>query len=186
MWHPDTGGDHSLAQDLNNVWSTSLERHAVSTINRPPDRDEWLTARRPYFNASAAAALFHEHPFLTLAEVVRAKLEPNLLGVENAAMRRGRHLEQAIAGWWSEEHGIALYEPEVMYVAGPLLATLDRRIVGNDTEAVEIKTTAKHVSGPERYWWWQVQGADVLRRAGAGPHRRARRFDEPRHLRRRA
>lgn len=127
------------------------------TITRPSDRDEWLAARRPYFNASAAAALFHEHPFLTLAEVVRSKLEPRTVDAENAAMRRGRHLEQAIAGWWSEEHGIALYEPEVMFAAGPLLATLDRRIVGNDTEAVEIKTTAKHVSGPERYWWWQVQ-----------------------------
>jgi putative phage-type endonuclease len=129
----------------------------MTTITRPADTADWLEARRPYWNASAAAALLHEHPFLTLAAVVRSKLDPTVAAVENAAMRRGRHLEAAIASWWSEEHGIALYEPDVMYAAGPLLATLDRRIVGNDTEAVEIKTTAKHVSGPERYWWWQVQ-----------------------------
>jgi putative phage-type endonuclease len=128
-----------------------------STIARPPDTADWLEARRPYFNASAAAALFHEHPFLTLAGVVHSKLEPGVGDVENAAMRRGRHLEAAIASWWSEEHGLALYEPDVMYAAGPLLATLDRRIVGTDTDALEIKTTAKYVTGPERYWWWQVQ-----------------------------
>ncbi len=72
-------------------------------------------------------------------------------------MRRGIYLEAAIANWWADDHGIALDEPDVMYVRGPLMATLDRRIVGNDTDAVEIKTTAKYISRPERYWWWQCQ-----------------------------
>jgi len=129
----------------------------MTPIARPLGTAAWLDARRPYWNASAAAALFHEHPFLTLAGVVRSKLDPTIATEENAAMRRGRHLEEAIATWWSEEHGIALWEPAVMYAEGALLATLDRRIVGNDDEAVEIKTTAKHVTGVERYWWWQVQ-----------------------------
>ena len=66
------------------------------------------------------------------------------------------------------------------------MATLDRRIVGNDTDAVEIKSTAKYVSRPERYWWWQCQAQCYCRRPRAGPPRRARRLDEPGDLRRRA
>ena len=121
-----------------------------------------------------------------LAAIVRAKLEPvDGDGLGNAATRRGQHLEPAIAEWWSDEHGIALYEPDVMYARGPILATLDRRIVGNDTDAVEIKTTAKHVTRPERYWWWQVQAQMSRRRPRAGPPRRPRRQHEPGHLRRR-
>jgi putative phage-type endonuclease len=126
-------------------------------IERPAAEADWLELRRPFFNASAAAALFHEHPFLTLADVVRSKLDPSSVILENAAMRRGRHLEAAVADWWADDHGVAIYEPDVLYSAWPLMATLDRRIVGNDTDAVEIKTTAKHINAPERYWWWQCQ-----------------------------
>ena len=66
-------------------------------------------------------------------------------------------LEPAIANWWSDDHGLAVVEPDVLYVRGSIMATLDRRIVGNDTDAVEVKSTAKYVSRPERYWWWQCQ-----------------------------
>jgi predicted phage-related endonuclease len=127
------------------------------TIPRPSDREAWLAARRIFYNASVAAALFNEHPFTNLTNVIAAKLDPALEGVENSAMRRGAHLEAGIASWWSEEHGIAVYEPDVIYVRGEIAATLDRRIVGNDTDCLEIKTTSKHVVAPERYWVWQCQ-----------------------------
>jgi predicted phage-related endonuclease len=128
------------------------------TVPRPADRDAWLLARRPWFNASATATLFDCHPFTTLTAIVRAKLDEHPSHDEgNTATRRGIHLEPAIAGWWETEHGIALYEPDVMYARGPILATLDRRIVGSDTDAVEIKTTAKHLAGPEPYMVWQCQ-----------------------------
>ena len=82
-------------------------------------------------------------------------------------MRRGRHLEPAVADWWAEEHDVELVEPVVMYIAAPLAATLDRLIVGSDDEAVEVKTTADVVDEPARYWWWQVQAqmhcADLAR-----------------------
>jgi predicted phage-related endonuclease len=44
-----------------------------------------------------------------------------------------------------------------MYAYGCVLATLDRRITGNDDEFVEIKTTGKRIVEPLRSWWWQVQ-----------------------------
>lgn len=153
----DLGGvDTPLASLLSLIRTPST---TPTTIPRPADRDEWLAARRPWFNASSAATLFDEHPFTTLTDVVRAKLAPPGDGVsfENDAMRRGNHLEPAIANWWADDHGVTLYEPDVMYVRGDVMATLDRRIVGNDTDAVEIKTTARYVNRPEPYWVWQCQ-----------------------------
>ena len=49
-------------------------------------------------------------------------------------MRRGRHLEPAIAAWWADELGVTLYEPVHVYAARSLLATLDRRVEGDDAE----------------------------------------------------
>ena len=125
------------------------------TIPKPADRAAWLAARHPYWSASEAAALYDRHPFRSLTAVVAAKLEPpEVAGVENVHMTRGRHLEHAVAAWWEEEHGIALHEPTELYVSpdGAMCATLDRRPVGNATVAVEIKTTAKTIAEPERYW----------------------------------
>jgi predicted phage-related endonuclease len=129
---------------------------ARQTIARPASTEEWLDLRHDYWNASEAAVLAGEHPFTTLADaavrkVTRAVDEPN------RAQARGQHLEAAIADWWADDHGVQLYEPDDLYVNNAVLATLDRRIVGSDTDAVEIKTTTKRVSEPERYWWWQCQ-----------------------------
>jgi hypothetical protein len=40
-------------------------------------------------------------------------------------------------------------------------------MVGSDTDAVEIKTTTRRVSEPERYGWWQCQAQCLA----AGLHR---------------
>jgi predicted phage-related endonuclease len=72
-------------------------------------------------------------------------------------MRRGRHLEAAVADWFAEEHGLELFEPDVLYLYGDVLvATLDRRIAGSD-DIVEIKTIHGHCSSPEPHWVHQVQ-----------------------------
>lgn len=129
----------------------------ATTIPRPADEAAWLAARRAFWNASATAALFGEHPFVTLTDVVAAKLDPAAEPHINAAMRRGQFLEPAIALWFSELSGIALVEPDVLYVRGEVMATLDRIPVGVSDEAIEIKSTSRHVNGCERSWWWQVQ-----------------------------
>jgi predicted phage-related endonuclease len=126
-------------------------------IPRPPTTDAWLLVRRDFWNASDTAALVGEHPFTTLADVAVRKLS-RTNDEPNRAQSRGQHLEAAIAEWWADDHGVQLYEPNVLYTVNDVvMATLDRLIIGNGTDAVEIKTTAKHVSGPERYWWWQCQ-----------------------------
>jgi putative phage-type endonuclease len=127
-----------------------------TTIPKPTDRDEWLAARAPYVGASEAAALVGEHPFITLAELAVRKIQGTTQD-DNAAMRRGRHLEHAIASWWEEDHGIALVEPTELYVHGDvLIATLDRRVVGTDI-GIEIKTSNHLVTECSRYWYWQTQ-----------------------------
>jgi putative phage-type endonuclease len=126
-------------------------------IPKPADRDDWLAARAPYVGASEAAALVGEHPFLTLTELAVEKLRGTSVRGDSTAMRRGRHLEHAIATWWEEEHGIALVEPAELYVYDDaLIATLDRRVVGANI-GVEIKTSNRFVGRLERSWYWQAQ-----------------------------
>jgi putative phage-type endonuclease len=128
-----------------------------SVIPRPSAVDEWLALRHDYWNASEAAVLAGEHPFTTLADVAVRKITRST-DEPNRAQRRGQHLESALAEWWADDHGVMLVEPDALYLYDDIvMATLDRHIVGSDTDAVELKTTAKHVTEPERYWWWQCQ-----------------------------
>ena len=133
----------------------------ITEIDIPPTREEWLAARKPYANASDAAVYMGCHPFKSLEDLAVEKLAVTPLDVTNRAMDRGNRLEAAIADWWADEHGVGIYQPKVMYACGRLLATLDRRIVGNDREAVEAKSTSKRVTEPEPYWFWQVQAQMV-------------------------
>ena len=66
------------------------------------------------------ATLFDEHPFTTLTDVVRAKLEPPAASrPRTPRCAEAATSRPAIAEWWSDEHGIAVYEPDVMYVRRP-------------------------------------------------------------------
>jgi predicted phage-related endonuclease len=128
-----------------------------SLVIRPEAEELWLDLRHRYWNASDTASLFGEHPFQTLADVAVRKITRST-NASNRAQSRGKHLEEAVASWWSEEHGVLLKEPPCLYVFDKVvMATLDRVVIGSDTDAVEVKTTSKYVSEPERYWWWQCQ-----------------------------
>lgn len=127
-----------------------------TTIPKPTDRDEWLAARAPYIGASEAAALVGEHRFLSAGELAVMKLGGSPKD-ETSAMRRGRFLESAIADWWEDEFGLALLEPDVLYVYdNTFVSTLDRLVIGAPV-AVEIKTTNRFITEPERSWYWQCQ-----------------------------
>ena len=127
-----------------------------STIPKPTDSEEWRKLREPYIGASQCAALFDEHPFITAADLAVEKLTGHRQ-TENAAMRRGQHLEAAVASWWEDEHGLALIEPDVLYAYDDILiATLDRLVAGSEV-AVEVKTTNHYIDSPPRSWYWQCQ-----------------------------
>jgi hypothetical protein len=145
------------------------------TIPKPEDRDEWLALRRPFFNASYAAVLFDEHPYVTAGDVATIKLT----GKEQAqtrAMDRGRRLEDVIGKWWADENDCTVYEPNQLYVAGRVMATVDRIVDEADATyanvdpgtPVEIKTANIFAPTPLPYWVCQCQaimlctGADSL------------------------
>ena len=131
----------------------------LEQIHKPDDRDEWLTVRHSYFNASQAAALLDRHPFVSIQDVITEKLAPGPVSqAENSAMVRGRLAEPFVADWYAIDAGVDLYEPTVMFANGVCLATLDRLPATPDGTAIEIKTTAKRLDGyPERYWTDQTQ-----------------------------
>lgn len=125
------------------------------TVPKPESREDWLAVRRPYFNASSASVLWDRHPFLTAADYAVEKLTGRAQG-ETRSMRRGRYLEAAIADWWQREYGAFLWVPEALYVADPIMATLDGLTTNADV-IVEIKTANGYVKEPEQYWLDQVQ-----------------------------
>lgn len=130
---------------------------SIATIEKPADRTAWLQVRHGYANASDAAVYMGCHPFKTLADLVVEKLSDEPENKTSRAMDRGNRLEAVIAEWWSDDHGIEIHEPDVMYVNGRFLANPDRLIAGAPLEALEVKSTALRVSGVEDYWWWQAQ-----------------------------
>lgn len=130
---------------------------SVLTIPKPAEEAEWLLVRHGYANASDAAVYMGCHPYKSLADLAVEKLAESPTSLSSRAMTRGHMLEAAVADWWAAEHGVTVYEPDVLYRKGRLLATLDRRIVGTDTEALEVKTTKHVVSDVMDYWWWQAQ-----------------------------
>lgn len=136
-------------------------------VAKPEDRDEWLKLREPYFNASAAAVLFDEHPYLSSGDYATIKLT----GKEQAqtrAMDRGRRLEDVIGKWWADEHHCTVYEPNQLYIAGRVMATVDRIVDEGDVlpgTPVEIKTANVIAREPLPYWLCQCQA--IMLCAGA-------------------
>lgn len=140
-------------------------------ITRAEGHAEWLAQRAPYVGASSAAALFGEHRHLTLGQLAHEKLT-GATQADNAAMRRGRMLEGAVAEWWANENHVDVIDaPELFIVNEVLIATLDRLIVQHPNEALEVKTINTRVTDiidAPRSWWWQAQtqlactGFDVI------------------------
>lgn len=125
------------------------------TIRKPPEREDWLTLRRPFFNASATAILFDRHPFLTPGDYATVKLT----GTEQEQtrpMRRGIALEDALAQWWGQEHACAVGELADLFVAERVMATVDRWALDDDCP-IEIKTANHRAFEPDPYWLDQCQ-----------------------------
>lgn len=131
----------------------TFDRVSIAKANTD---EGWWTQRAPFIGASAAAVLFGEHPFITLGQLARERT----LGTrqpDNAAMMRGRFLEDGVARWWAHVHDTEVREVDVLYSCNKvLIATLDRVIV-DEPVIVEVKTTSQRVHDVERYWWWQCQ-----------------------------
>ncbi|MET0521353.1 MAG: YqaJ viral recombinase family protein, partial [Jiangellaceae bacterium] len=132
-------------------------------LPKPGDRDEWLAARRPYFNASATSILFDRHPYMTPGDYATEKLT-GVGQAQTRAMVRGTMLEDAIAQWWAFEHAADAEVVQTLYVAEAVMATADRWCP-QDNCPVEIKTTTERAHDPRQYWLDQCQS--IMLCAGA-------------------
>lgn len=149
------GNGHVQGEGVSSMTQQTHE-YTRHRIPRAPVDDEWLAQRAPFVGASSAAALFGDHPFVTLGQLAREK-RTGERQPDNPAMARGRFLEEAVAQWWAAEHGVDIAEAHDLYMVNDvLIATLDR-IVVDQPVALEVKTTANRVHDVERYWWWQAQ-----------------------------
>ena len=113
-------------------------------------RADWLALRRRDVTASDVAALFGAHPYRTILQVYADKTGTGTDRGDNAAMRRGRILEPAVAEAWYEERGERLTKA-TLYLRSPehrVGATPDYLTIAN--EPVECKTAAPEVF--ERDW----------------------------------
>jgi predicted phage-related endonuclease len=97
------------------------------------DREEWLKLRRQDVTASSIAALFGEHPYVTIAQLVLEKAGVDLEKPETAVMRRGRWLEYAVAqataerrpGWVITKAAEYLRDPALRMGATPDFYTIN-------------------------------------------------------------
>lgn len=127
------------------------------TLAYPPDLDDWLDLRSPYFNASVAGALFGVHPFETLGDVCAMKLTGHRVE-ENDAMRRGTRMEPYIIDVASDMLSKRFVKPPMLYGYGCMLATLDAIELDNPEIHLEVKSTTEWVGAEvPRYWWYQAQ-----------------------------
>lgn len=117
---------------------------------------EWHEVRRLTWNASLAACLFNEHPYVTLADACVAKLSGHI-EPETSAMVRGTKMEPYVADWLSDLLSVELLVPDVMFGRGHLVANPDRQVRDRPDLLVEIKTTEQYLrEAPLRYWWYQA------------------------------
>lgn len=110
---------------------------------------------QPFVSASTAACLFGCHDFCDvpkLAAIRRGEVEDTA----GEAAATGNLLEDVVAQWWADEHGVTVVRPTVTYVCGPLSASPDRLIVGS-ADLLEVKTTSKAERPLPAAHWWQAQ-----------------------------
>lgn len=116
----------------------------IETVTVPVGtRDEWLERRRQDITASDVAAVFGLHPYKTPLQLWADKTGVGVDVVENAAMRRGRWLEDAVIAACRDHHPDWDIVKPGTYVRAPayrLGCTPDA--IANGNIVVQCKTVA--------------------------------------------
>lgn len=122
---------------------------------------EWLQTRHKHdgntiVGASEVSAVMGVNPYKTVTDLAIEKMQPPVVREANDAMKRGTFLEQGLLDYAADFYGTTIVTPDVMYLNGRIIATLD----GLDQSRVyEAKTTTSWMAGdaclPE--WFWQAQ-----------------------------
>jgi len=109
--------------------------------------------------ASEVATIMGCNPYSTVSELGARKLMTPTVGEQNDAMVRGNVLEPALLQHASDVLQQEIETPEVMYLHGRIIATLDGRGTETPDLIVEAKTSNHYGLGeplPDS-WYWQAQ-----------------------------
>lgn len=141
------------------------------TIIRPESREEWLEIRKSGIGSSEVATIVGLNPWETPYQLWRRKKGLDEPKQENAAMRNGHHLEDAVSKMWNDVTGREIIKrsaidwiirdndrpylqvsPDRTYWLGESRSPEDKGIL-------EIKTTRMKVDPEDlpKYWFAQVQ-----------------------------
>lgn len=141
------------------------------TIIRPASREEWLEVRKSGIGSSEVATIVGLNPWETPYQLWRRKTGLDDPKVENAAMRNGHHLEDAVSRMWVDATGrevikrsaidwiIRDNENPFLQVSPDRTFWLGESRSPEDKGILEIKTTRMKVEADDlpKYWFAQVQ-----------------------------
>ena len=141
------------------------------TIIRPKSREEWLEVRKSGIGSSEVATIVGLNPWETPYQLWRRKVGLDEPKQENAAMRNGHHLEDAVSRMWNDATGREIIKRSAIdWIIRdndrPFLQVSPDRTYwlgeSRSPEAkgiLEIKTTRMKVDPEDlpKYWFVQVQ-----------------------------
>ena len=109
---------------------------------------------------SEVSIIMGANSYETITDLAVRKLLPPVVTEANEAMDRGNYLEPSLISYASDKMNVQLVTPNVMYLNGRVISTLDARGVGADSGVVvEAKTNNGWSLGMDlpTSWWWQAQ-----------------------------
>lgn len=141
------------------------------TILRPSSREEWLEIRKSGIGSSEVATIIGLNPWETPYQLWRRKTGLDEPKQENAAMRNGHHLEDAVSRMWNDATGREIIKRSAIdWIIRDndrpyLQVSPDRTYWLGESRSpeakgiLEIKTTRMKVDPEDlpKYWFSQVQ-----------------------------
>ena len=141
------------------------------TIIRPQSREEWLEIRKSGIGSSEVATIVGLNPWETPYQLWRRKVGIDEPKPENAAMRYGHHLEDAVSRMWHDSTGREIIKRSAIdWIIRDndrpyLQVSPDRTYWLGDSRSpeekgiLEIKTTRMKVDPTDlpKYWFCQIQ-----------------------------
>jgi len=110
--------------------------------------------------SSEVSVVMGANDYETITDLAVRKLLPPVVTDTNEAMTRGNVLEPALIQHARNEMRMPLITPDVMYLNGRIVATLDARGLNDASHVVvEAKTNNRWSLGQDMptAWWWQAQ-----------------------------
>lgn len=141
------------------------------TIIRPQNHEEWLDIRKSGIGSSEVATIVGLNPWETPYQLWRRKVGLDEPKQENAAMRNGHHLEDAVSRMWHDATGREIIKRSAIdWIIRDndrpyLQVSPDRTYWLGDSRSpeekgiLEIKTTRMKVDANDlpKYWFCQIQ-----------------------------